>query len=162
MILFNIKKLENLLIAEEITDKQAFNYLLTYLIISTIAAAFTSDNPGWLEKTQLIVNLIALIWGVRKTFEINRNGDNSDYFKRLISLSFVAAIRVFVFAFIALFIYNLSREILTVTGVVSGISSYYENILILVGFLIATGFYYYTLLTSFKRVNAAENELETA
>src|SRR5690606_25684346 len=123
MILFNIKKLEKLLIEEKITDKQVFNYLLTYLIISAIAASFTSNLPVWLESTQLMVNLIALIWGVRKTFEINREGDNKDYLKRIISLSFVAGIRVGVFAFIILFIYNLTHEILALTGTTSGISS---------------------------------------
>jgi len=162
MILFNIKKLEKLLIEEKITDKQVFNYLLTYLIISAIAASFTSNLPVWLESTQLMVNLIALIWGVRKTFEINREGDNKDYLKRIISLSFVAGIRVGVFAFIILFIYNLTHEILALTGTTSGISSSREDILILVGFLIATGFYYYTLLTSFKRVNSAAEQLEAA
>lgn len=160
MILFNIKKLEKQLIAEKITDKHAFNYLLTYLIISTIAAAFTSDNPVWLEKTQLIVNLVAIIWAVRKSFEINRKGDNRDYFKRFISLSFVAGIRVGVFAFIIVFIYNLINAILIATGVTGRIISYHEDILILGGFLIATGFYYFILLTSFKRVNTAENQFE--
>lgn len=155
MIWFNIKKLERELVKEEVTDKLVFNYLLTYLIITTIAATFTSDNPVWLESTQLIVNLIALIWGVRKTFEINREGDNRDYFKRLISLSFVAGIRVFVFAFIILFTYNLLNEILQATGVTSGINSYYENFLLLGGFLLATGYYYYVLLSSFRRVNNA-------
>src|SRR5690606_1154287 len=162
MILFNIKKLENLLIAEKLTDKQAFNYLLTYLIISTIAASFTSDLPVWLESTQFFVNLIVLIWGVRKTFEINREGDNKDYFKRIISLSFVAGIRVGVFALIILFIYNLIYEILNATGVISGKNPNYENLLILGGFLIATGYYYYILLSSFKRVNAAEDPMQAA
>lgn len=165
MILFNHKKLENLLIEEKVTDKLVFNYLLTFLIITTITAYFTSDNPVWLEITQLTVSLIALIWGMRKTFEINREGDNKDYFKRLIPISFVAGIRVILFVFIILFIYNLVIEILQATGVVSRLSAFHENLLILVGFLVSTGYYYYLLLSSFKRVNSAdhiENQMEVA
>ena len=165
MILFNLKKLENLLIEEKVSDKLVFNYLLAYLIITNIAAFFTSDNPAWLEGTQFTVSLIALIWGMRKTFEINREGDNRDYFKRLIPISFVAGIRVIVFVFIILFIYNLVIEILQATDVTSGVRDFHENLLILGGFLVSTIYYYYLLLSSFKRVNSAdanENRLEAA
>jgi len=158
MILFNIKKLENLLIEKKISDKMVFNYLLTYLIITTITAYVTKDIPVWLEATQFIVSLTALIWGLRKTFEINREGDNSDYFKRIISLSFVASVRVTVYIFIILLIYNLVKAVLIATGVTWGVSDYYENFLVLGGFLISTGFYYYILLDSFKRVNTTDAE----
>lgn len=155
MIWFNIKELEKLITDGRMSDKLAFNYLLTYLVFSIVLGYLSNyDNPLWSEWVHLIINLIAVIWGVRKTFEINQEGDNRDYFKRFISLSFVTGIRVAAFAFIVLFLFNLLTEIFDATGILFDVSSFQEEILILAGFLLIIGFYYHMLLTSFKRINS--------
>ena len=157
MIWFNIKALEKLITDGKLSDKLALNYLLSYLILSIVTGYLSSyDNPHWAEWVHLIISLIFVIWGVRKTFEINQKGDNHDYFKRFISLSFVAAIRVAAFAFIVLFLFNLLNEIFDATGVPLNVSSLHEELLKLAGFLLAIGFYYYMLLTSFKRINSRD------
>lgn len=157
MIWFNIKELEKLIKDGKLSDKLVFNYLLTYLIFSVVAGYPSNfDNPLWMEWVHLIISLIAVIWGVRKTFEINQEGNNQDYFKRFISLSFVTGIRVVVFALLVLFLFNLLTEILDATGVPFSLSSFQEEILKLAGFLLVIGFYYYMLLASFKRINSGE------
>lgn len=166
MIWFNIKALEKLLVEGKVSEKLAFNYLLTHLIFLTLTSYITGNsNPLLSILAHLIISLIAVIWGVRKTFEINQGGDNRDYFKRIISLTFVVGIRTVVFAFIGLFVLNLFNEILDVAGVPLGLTSLQEELLELAGLLLFTIFYYYMLLKSFKRINSAtgaEKQIEIA
>lgn len=157
MIWFNIKELEKLITEGKMSDKLAFNYLLTSLVFSVISGYLSNyDTPLWSQWVHLIISLIALIWGVRKTFEINQEGNDRDYFKRFISLSFVTGIRVAVLAFIVLFFFNLLTEIFDATGVPFTLSSFHEELLILAGFLLIIGFYYHLLLGSFKRINSGD------
>lgn len=153
MIWFDIKELEKRLTEGEFSDKFIFNYLLTHLIFMTISGYITIDEPRWVILLEFFVSVIALIWGVRKTFRINQEGDKRDYFERLISLSFVAAIRVLVFVFPILFGFNLLFEILQATGVANAVDEFQENLLITGIFLLSTGWFYYILLKSFRRIN---------
>lgn len=158
MIWFNIKELEKLITDGKMSDKLVLNYLLTYLIFSVVAGYPSNfDNPLWTEWVHLIISLITVIWGVRKTFEINQKGNNRDYFKRFISLSFVTGLRVAALALLVLFLFNLLREIFDATEVPLSVSSFQEEILKLAGFLLVIGFYYYMLLASFKRINSGDS-----
>ena len=154
MIWFDIKELERIIEKGELTDKLVFNYLLIHLIFMTISGYITVDEPRWVIMLEFAVSLIALIWGVRKTFEINQEGDNRDYFKRLISLSFVAGIRVLVFVIPILFLFNLLSEILQALGVANEVDGFQENLLLTGVFILSTGLYYYVLLKSFRRINS--------
>ena len=156
MIWFKIKELEKLLTDGKLSDKLAFNYLLTSLIFLTAANYLSDDDPLWALWVHLIISIGATIWGVRKTFEINQEGDNRDYFKRFISLSFVAGIRIVVFALFVSFLIVLSNQILKFTGILFDLSSLQKELLELAGFLIFTALYYYMLLTSFKRINSGD------
>lgn len=95
-----------------------------------------------------------MIWGVRKTFEINTIGDGKDYFKRFISLSFVAAIRTVVIGLLfslALAIVNFIAEYVIISP---EYFSVWEEISQLVLYALLNVYYYYTLITSFQRINA--------
>ncbi|MDT0649201.1 hypothetical protein [Autumnicola edwardsiae] len=110
----------------------------------------------------LIVSLITVIWGVKKTFEINQQGDNRDYFKRFISISFVANIRVAVLVFSVTFIIVLVKAFTEIAGASIVLSSFQEEIFHLVSSLAILGIDFYILLNSFKRINAADSSRSQA
>lgn len=156
MIWFKIKELEKLLAEGKLSDTLAFNYLLTSLIIITASNYLTDEDPKWAVWGHLLISLGAIIWGVRKTFEINQEGDNRDYLNRFISLTFVAGIRIVVCIVFISFLIVISKLILNALGVSIDLSSFQKELLELVAFFIFTGLYYAMLLSSFKRVNSRD------
>ncbi len=156
MIWFNIKELENLLIEGKVSDKLAFNYLLIHLILLTLTGYLSDDGAFWAAWVHLVISLTAVIWGVLKTFQINQEGGNRDYFKRFITLSFVVGVRITVFSLGILFIVALVTTITELAGVSFGLSATLDELLQLTAYLIFTGTFYYMLLGSFKRINIAD------
>lgn len=159
MIWFNIKKLEELITENKVSDQLAFNYLLTHFIFITIAGYISGDDPLWMVWVHLIASLAVGIWGVRKTFEINKEGVNRNYFKSFICLSFVAAIRVVVLALCVSFVIVIVNIIADVTGYTFGLSTFQKNLLELSAQLFFLGIYFYILITSFKRINDGEDRV---
>ncbi len=156
MIWFKIKELEKLLTEGKLSDKLEFQYLLTSLIIITAANYLSDEDPLWALWVHLLISLGAIIWGVRKSFEINQGGDNRDYLKRFISLTFVAGMRIVVFVLFVSFLIVVSKLILGALGVSIDLSSFLKEVLEVVAFFIFTGLYYNILLSSFKRVNSGD------
>ena len=106
LIWFDIIELERRLKNSEISDKDVFIYLLIYVIIFVLYSRF-GDNNSWLFLNNslfitiyMIMTIAIMIIGVKMTFNINSAGDNKDYFKRFLSLSFVTALRLNVFLLI--------------------------------------------------------------
>ena len=156
MIWYEIKKLERLLINGKLSDKTAFNYLFIHVILFTLAAYLPEgDNPFWFVWAHLIISVVAVIWGVRKTFEINREGDGKDYFKRFISLSFVAAIRTLVVTIIFSLILVIVTFIVEHYIVSAGQFPVWREITELVLYALLNVYYFYVLLNSFRRINTA-------
>lgn len=98
MIFYNIKELEKRLIAKTITEKEIFNYFLVYFIIATILTFPTVSeyNNPWIHWIDVTLDLIVTVVGIKVTWDTNANGDNTDYFKRFISLAFVNTIRIII------------------------------------------------------------------
>lgn len=154
MIWYNIKELESLLIKGHLSEKVAFNYLFIHVILLTLGGYLPEgDGAWWATWVHLSISVVAVIGGLRKTFEINQAGDGEDYFKRFISLSFVAAIRTLVVAL-------LFSLILVIVNI---IAEYYvippEQFLVwkeitqLVLYALLNVYYYYILIASFRRIN---------
>lgn len=158
MIWFNIKALEKLLINGKVSDKLIFNYLFAHLILITLAGYLpvNDHDPKWAVLVHILISLVAIIWGVRKTFEINREGDGRDYFKRFISLSFVAGIRSIVFIFFILFFIAIGDLIAEKMIPSSAQYSFWQEVSELFGYLLFNVVYFYILITSFKRINSAQ------
>ncbi len=159
MILYNIKELEKLLINGKLSDKLAFKYLFIHLILFTLAGyiPIDSDNPAWSIWVHLLISLVAIIWGVRKTFEINQEGDNRDYFKRFISLSFVAGIRTFVIGLIISFLLVIGNKV--AEHMISSSGQYlWIEVSELVGYTLLNIVFFYILIKSFKRVNSLDEK----
>lgn len=153
MIWFDIKKLEALLLEGKVSDKLVFNYLFIYLIISMLASYVgEEEDSNWLLWLQLIINLGVLIWGVRKTFQINEEGDNRDYFKRFISLAFVAGVRMLVYMFLFLLPVTLFR-LLAESFEITYVNDLWWEVFELAANLGFVFYYYNMLLRSFKRIN---------
>lgn len=155
MILFNIKKLEKLIITEKISDRLAFEYLFTHLILFTLADYIPGggDHPWWRTWVHLLISMVALIWGIRKTFEINQEGANIEYFKRLISLSFVTGIRTIVFGFLIIFCVLVSTLIADQILTFSIRNSIWMTVIELIAYALLNVVFYYILINSFKRIN---------
>ena len=156
MIWYEIKDLEHLLIKGKLSDKTAFKYLFIHVILFTLAAYLPEgDNPFWFVLAHLIISVVAVIWGVRKTFEINTNGDGRDYFKRFISLSFVAAIRTLVvtifFSLILVIVYFIAEHFI----IPASRFPVWKEITELLFYALLNVYYFYVLISSFQRINAA-------
>lgn len=156
MIWYNINELEDLLINGKLSDKVAFNYLFIHIILLTLADYLPKDEDStWVVWVHLVISLVAVIWGVKKTFDINTKGDNRDYFKRFISLSFVAAIRTLVIGILFAFILVIINLIAEHYVIPSSQFPFWEEITQLVFYALLSVYYFYIFISSFQRIHAA-------
>jgi len=157
MIWFKIKELERQLIAGEVSDYLAFKYLLAQVILFTLAASIPGNDhdPMWSQGIHLVIALSTLIWGFTRTFEINEAGDNRDYFKRFLSLSLVASLRVVVFIF--MFSAVLTSALLLARMFDFPLRQYTwdSEFFELFGYLLFSLVFYFILIRSFRRINSA-------
>jgi chromate transport protein ChrA len=115
MTWFDIKTLEKDLHEGNVTDKQAFNYLLAMMLITTILPYLSE-----IDKTnkvflfiELAVEVVITILLLKHTFDINTKGDDKEYFKRFISLSLVLMIRLIAFSFLIVMVILIAIQLLT-------------------------------------------------
>jgi len=152
MIWFEIKELEQGLKNGDLSDKAILNYLLANLIMYSIVPYISSNDytTKWLIAIEIVVAVAITVIGTKRTFDITCAGDNKDYFKRFLSLSFVTGIRLVVFAFIAaipvgIILYLVNKSI----GENENVKDLFNLTLMAV-----VGIFYYLMLTnSFKRVS---------
>ncbi len=152
MIWFDIKELEQGLKNGDLSDKAIFNYLLANLIMFSIVPYISSNDytTKWLTAIEIVVVIAITIIGTKRTFDINSAGDNKDYFKRFLSLSFVTGIRLVVFVFIAaipvgIIVYLVDKSI--------GENENVKDLFNLTLMAVVGIFYYFMLTNSFKRVS---------
>ncbi len=157
MIWFDIKELERSLKTDNVSDKVVFYYLLVTLLIFTVAPYFTTleHESKWMLTGEIILSLAITIFGTKMTFDINSSGDNKDYFRRFLSLSFVTAVRLLVFSIIlaipVAIVWAFLEDMIVTNQVVKQVLD--------LGLLLAVGlFYYYMLVNSFKRVSGKSGE----
>lgn len=152
MIWFDIKELERSLKTDSVPDKVIFYYLLVTLLIFTVAPYFTTleHESNWMLFGEIILSLAITIIGTKMTFDINSSGDNKDYFRRFLSLSFVTAVRLFVFTMILAIPVAIAWAFLEDMIVANQVVKQVLDL----GLLLVVGwFYYYMLVNSFKRVS---------
>ena len=156
MIWFDIKQLEKELAEGNLSDKEGYNYLLTTFILFTFPIYLTGEKfeNQWFTFIQFVIDILFTIIFIRKTFEINTNGDNKDYLKRFLGLSFVTCIRLIVYILIAAIPAGIIIYIVEKSGPIE------KNNKDLLMFLINFPFgivFYYMLINSFRRVNQRIN-----
>ena len=159
MIWYKIKELEKLLVAGQVSDLLTYKYLLSHLLLFALINNFPDAGgdaaPLWAPWIRLIIVLVAISWGIGKTFEINRTGDNRDYFKRLISLSMVSSLRTLVVFFIFAAIMSTALLMAARMGFTLIEDGVWREIFKLANYLFLLLVYYYILISSFIRINAS-------
>ena len=154
MIWINVKKLEAQLVKGEITDRLAFAYLLCHLVALSVRGHFVREEDLlWAVWAHLLLGLGAMLWGLNRSFVINQQGDNRDYFKRFLSISFVAGLRS---VLIVGFVFVCMDFLIAWWD-----SSFFQEELnrtlkFLAYYVCFLGYFYYMLLRSFRRVNSGE------
>jgi len=154
MTWFDIKKLETDLTEGNITEKDAFNYLLATMLLFTVLP-YLSDNIPTSKMSsviELVVGIIMTIVILKATFDINARGDNKEYLKRYISLSLVLFIRLMVYALLPSIGAVIIMKVLASIGVV--VYEAMANIFIRSLSIVLVMAYYFMLTNSFKRINS--------
>ena len=148
MIWYNIKTLEKKLRQGDLSDKETFNYIIAYVILLALAStSIDRYKTEWLTYIDVIVTTIIALIGLKKAFDINSAGDNKDYLKRLISLSFVSGIILVSYYAIVVIVF------LVVDGIFNS-KLFSLDITKLTISIIAEIVYYLILIKSFTRVNS--------
>jgi len=97
MIWFNIKKLEKQVASNKLTDKDGFQYLLAYLILTTIVVSFLTNTSNPLVKLLTCVGTVGInIWGLNAANQLNAEIDSKDFLKRFLALNWVIGMRLIV------------------------------------------------------------------
>jgi hypothetical protein len=116
MIWFDLKELESKISKNELTEKDGFNYLLAYGILSCIAvgSSKTYDANEWFELIETALCIIIAIWGIKATYKANNEYDGNDFLKRFLAISWVIGFRVFLTVLGIAFAVGIVVAILTV------------------------------------------------
>lgn len=102
MYFFNLKKLEEDLILDNIKDDEAFKYFYALMILSLIPTyfAFNDHNEILSSFFEGVLCIVISIIGIKKTFTVNKLGDGKNYFIRFFSLSFVVMFKLIPYSLI--------------------------------------------------------------
>lgn len=152
MIWFDIKQLERKLRLDNVPDREAFYYLLATMLMMVLTPYMGSNDYHytWLSYIEATFGLLITSLGIKKCYDVNTAGDNVDFFRRYICLSFVMGIRLVVFvvligipiAIVAIAIEETMPVNDTVTDVLK----------LTLGMAVGIGYYYF-LYKSFARVS---------
>lgn len=155
MIWFGLNKLESKLAKRELSEHNAFRYVMTYLIAFVTLMALPEITPysGWnWDISHYIITLFLTIGATYTCFRINEKGDNRDFLKRFISLAFVIGVWVLIGVLLVRLIYKVILFVIpldlfnTISNVIpTDLSQWLSS---LVGILI----FYWLLLRSFNNV----------
>jgi len=112
MIWFNIRKLERKISTNELSDKDAFNYVLAFFILSslTIGTGAKVEN-GWIELLNIILLVLITIWGLNGAYRTNSDIDGKDFLKRFFAINWVIGMRLLLIAIGLAFIFGIIASI---------------------------------------------------
>lgn len=150
MIIYNIRKLENKLISDKVSDKEALNYLIANLLLWTICTCLGSEQSFQLKEfLELLVLGAILIYACKECYKINRSGDNKDFLKRFLALYFVLSIRLLGLLLFFGMIFIIFFQLINSYEFLNG--EYFDWILDFLTIVIEVLFYN-LLIRSFKRL----------
>lgn len=97
MIWFNIKKLEEDISNDQLSEKDGFNYVLAYFILSAISfVGGYNDMSGPIRLLGAAIFVLITIWALNAIYKINLEIDGKDFFKRFFAINWVIGMRVLV------------------------------------------------------------------
>lgn len=154
MIWLNINELENKISENKLSEKDGFNYVMAYFILSVLSMSFVTHNESaWIKSLNCGLIIVITIWGLNSVYKANSEIDGKDFFKRFFAINWVIGMRM-LFALVVLII---------ILGIVMGIISLVINSndmdnsmskdLIATGFVSIFEIVYYSLVrNSFRRL----------
>jgi hypothetical protein len=95
MIWLDIKELETKISTNELSEKDSFNYVLAFLIVSCLSVGTSSSTENyWINLLNVILLILITLWGVKGAYKANLEVDGRDFIKRFFAISWVVGIRL--------------------------------------------------------------------
>ncbi len=156
MVLFNIKKLENQLAADQVTEKDGVNYLITWIIMISIFIVIRDDSSYsnlWFDFADIFFNLLITIIAINHIFKIHIQNKNSSFLKSCISLALVHFWRLILILTILIIVVKSILYVIPLDYflLIDGLLK--ENFTDLLFSICLTLIFYFLLINSFKRIN---------
>ncbi|HEY3370681.1 MAG TPA: hypothetical protein VGK10_07530 [Prolixibacteraceae bacterium] len=154
MIWLDIKELEYKISRDELTDHHGFEYVMAYVILSSIGVSISTNNAnGWIKLLGCVLNVIITVWGLRSIYKVNKGLDGKDFLKRFFAISWVIGMRlllgVFVFSFLTgLVLVIISRNI----AEVNLSENPFKDFISLIFVCLITIISYLLIINSFRRL----------
>lgn len=157
MIWLNLTALERKLANFMLSAQTAYSYLLTFLIILIIIFYLPRDSSfpfGWWDLAELLLVLLLSIIGLKKVFSTNQKGDNREFLKRFISLSFVTGLRLLIAVMVIWLAYKIIMFIIPLDYFVPVERATNHPAIQMIVFPAVVGIFFYLLIKSFRRINS--------
>lgn len=106
MIFIKIRALEAKIINQELSEKDFFNYFIMYSLLAILFCMpdlNTDENNKttnifyWIESS---IDIFTILLTLILTFKVNQRGDDIDFVKRYVAISFVNTVRLLFFIFL--------------------------------------------------------------
>ena len=154
MIWFNIRKLEDKISKNELSDKDGFNYVLAYFIISVFTMSLGSHNESaWIKLLHCVLLATITIWGLTAAYKANAEIDGKDFFKRFFAINWVIGMRMLFALFIVAFIAGIVMAIiLLINGDHNMDKSPTKDWIILISVSLFEVIYYLLVINSIRRL----------
>lgn len=154
MIWFNISKLEDKISKNELSDKDGFNYVLAYFILSVLTISFgTQDGNVWFRLLNCFILVLINIWGLNAAYKANVEIDGKDFFKRFFAINWVIGMRMIYVIFIFAFIYGF---MIIITSLINswriGDKNPFEELIISTLIWLFEVIYYLLVINSIRRL----------
>lgn len=118
MIWFNISKLEEKISRNELSDKDGFNYVLAYFIVSVLTMSVSSQNENaWFKLLNCFLLVLITIWGLNAAYKANNEIDGKDFFKRFFAINWVIGMRMILAVFILSFLLGVIIAVISLASV---------------------------------------------
>jgi len=106
MIWLDIRKLEDKISKNKLSDKDGFQYVLAFFILSTLSVGISSQGEEpWIRVLKCLLLVAVNIWGVNAAYKANAEVDGKDFFKRFFAIYWVIGMRVLLALLIFMFIF---------------------------------------------------------
>lgn len=155
MIWYDISELENKISENQLSEKDWFNYVLAYFIMTSISMSITSNHENvWIKLLNSTLLVMITIWGLKSAYEANNEVDGKDFIKRFFAINWVIGIRMLLFLLgAALVILFLSKVLPSANATNHSDNSVFKDLFI-TGFMALFELTFYSLvIKSIRRLN---------
>ena len=81
MIWLDIRKLEDKISKNKLSDKDGFHYVLAFFILSALSVGISSQSEEpWIRALKCLLLVAINIWGLNAAYKANAEVDGKDFF----------------------------------------------------------------------------------